>query len=308
MSIFDPHDPYSDFPIEMRERVDESILPRPYFSEYESHGKPEAILREHDHSYLGSFHRYSKEELMRMRLGYFASIAFIDQEVGRVLDTLEGQGLAENTLVIFVSDHGDMLGDHELLAKGAFFYDPCTKVPLIMRLPAAVEAGTRSQELVQPHDLAATVLSYAGFSPEEIGEIMPESIDLVSMLRRNNGQSPRDHAVCQYRATSICDEKLYWDPPINATMYRDRRFKLNVYHGERGTGKVTEGMQGELFDMEADPMETNNLWDDPSCAEVKLGMIGRLLDWFVDTDRVVHGSRGGEVFPPKTQWSLNNPL
>ena len=303
MSIFDPHDPYSDFPLGMRELVDEQRLPEPNVVEGESHGKPEAITREHEHSYLGSFHDYSPEDIRRMRFGYFASIAFMDQEVGKVLAALERKGILDDTLVIFVSDHGDMLGDHELLAKGAFFYDPCTRVPCIVRLPRQVKAGLRCAELVQPSDIAATVLSRAGFESEELGGLMPDSRDLVSLAA---GRTPgRDHAVCLYRATSICDRKLYWDPPINATMFRDRRYKLNVYHGPVDDGA---GFQGELYDMENDPLERKDLWSDPEHADTRSRLLARTMDWIVETDRKYHGSRGGEAFPPQSQWSLNNPL
>jgi len=305
MSVIDPHDPYSDYPLEMRELVDEDRIPEPVVDEGESHRKPKDIIRAHEHSYLGSFHDFSLQQIREMRLGYYASIALIDLEVGRVLDVLDREGLRDNTLVIFTSDHGDMLGDHELLAKGPFFYDACTKVPLIMRHPVQIEPGTRIEELVQPHDLGATVLGLAGFKAEEIKDFMPDSLDLVSLLNREGSANYRDHAVCLFRNTMIDDRKLYFDPPIYATMYRSKRYKLNAYH-EPDLG--SHEYQGELFDMLEDPRELNNLWDHPDIARTKQELLGALTNWLVGSDMMYHAGRGGEVFPPKSQWSLNNPL
>jgi len=136
-----------------------------------------------------------------------------------------------------------------LLVKGAFFYDPSVKLPLIMRWPGHIPPLTRSAELTQIHDLAATVLSAGGCTPEQLHQWMPEAIDLVPVASGGRGH---DQAICCYRNSGISDRGVYWDPPIHATMLRDERFKLNVYHGEDF---------GELYDLEADPWEQNNLWE-----------------------------------------------
>ncbi len=88
-------------------------------------------------------------------------------------------------------------------------------------------------------------------------------------------------------------------------MFRDHRYKLNVYHAPAGDGA---GFQGELYDMEDDPLEQKNLWSDPEHADTRSRLLARTMDWIVETDRKYHGSRGGEAFPPQSQWSLNNPL
>lgn len=291
MSLFDPHNPYTDYPLEMLDLIDERAIPDPVL--VEAHNKPVPVLREHENGYMGSFHRYTKEDLRRMRIGYYASVAFIDQEVGRVLAVLEEEKIEDDTMVIFVSDHGDMLGDHELLAKGAFFYDPSTKVPLIIRYPGKVPAGFRVKELVQPHDLAATVLARAGFTREELNTVMPDSIDLLSILDGNTNNL-RDHAVCIYRGTGISDQKVYFNPPFHATMFRNERYKLNVYHNvPMGNGEL----QGELYDLVNDPLEMRNLWGDAGYMEIKWHLMGRLMDWMVNCDLKYNGSRGGGASP-----------
>ena len=81
-----------------------------------------------------------------MRFGYAASIAFADQEIGKVLQALDETDQAEDTLVVFMSDHGDALGDHGMMVKGVALYEPVVKVPLILRWPGHVPAGRVSTD------------------------------------------------------------------------------------------------------------------------------------------------------------------
>ena len=91
-------------------------------------------------------------------------IELIDHNVGRMLDALERTGQADNTLVIFTSDHGEMLGDHGLLLKGCRFYEGLVHVPLILRWPGQIAAGTTTDALVELTDLAPTLLDAAGMA------------------------------------------------------------------------------------------------------------------------------------------------
>lgn len=291
MSVFDPHNPYEDYPLEMLELVDEKRIPPPS-RRPKGEKRPRGILMEQSHSYLGGFDNFDQEDFHKMRLGYFASLALFDLEVGGVLDALEQRGLAENTLVIMTSDHGDMLGDQELLVKGAFFYDPCVKIPLIMRWPGRIPAGKHTGQLAQIHDLAATALAAAGFSQKQIGEWMPEAMDLTPVAA---GAGGHEYAVCCYRNSGISDQGVAWDPPIHCTMLRDKRFKLNVYHGER---------LGELYDMQEDPRELNNLWDLPEYKTVRLGLTGKLLEWMFRQE-LANDARGGEAIPDPKKRLVN---
>jgi arylsulfatase A-like enzyme len=293
MSIFDPHNPYEDYPKEMLDLVDESSIPPIVFDEVADTSRPFAVRQEQAHSYLGAFDKFTREDLNRMRLGYYASIALIDLEVGRVLDALEERGAAEDTLVVYLSDHGDMLGDHGLLVKGATLYDPCVKVPLIVRWPKQMPSGVRHADLVQPHDLAATILGAAGISEGEIRASMPESRDL-----RTGGHS---HAVCLYRNTGLSDKGGYWDPPLHVTMMRDLRYKLLYYHGDPQSGRAPEG---ELFDMREDPTECRNLWESDKHREVRRRLTETLLDWLFERELALE-ARGGEAVPDASQRLVN---
>ena len=291
MSIFDPHNPYTDYPAEMEQRLITEHIGKPEFVPGEAHEKPEGVVREHENCYMGSFHDYTPEDIQKMREGYYASIAFIDDEIGRVLGVLEEEGLKDDTIVVFVSDHGDMLGDHEMLAKGAFFYEACTKVPLIIRCPNVIDAGEKASAIVQPHDLACTLLKAAGISDEMLKTEMPDSMDLIEAVKSPESFE-RNHALCIYRGSGISSTMVYFDPPVNATMLRTGRYKINAYHDFAGGRSLT---QGELYDIAADPGEKNNLWNDPSCAELKADLLFKMMDLLVQLDDRQNSSRGGSA-------------
>src|SRR5690606_8228348 len=159
MSLFDPHDPYEDYPVAFAGAIDEARIPAPIPPRAD---QSRCVQREQEGSYLGRFSEFSPREITSIRKGYAASIAFLDQQVGRVLDALDDAGLTENTLVIFMSDHGDQLGDHGLFVKGVALYEPTVGVPLVLRWPGQIAAGARSRALAQGHDIAATCLLAAG--------------------------------------------------------------------------------------------------------------------------------------------------
>ena len=182
--------------------------------------------------------------------------------------------MAHNTLVLFVSDHGDMIGDYELITKGAYFYDPCTRVPMILRLPAAERARTRVGELVQPHDLAATLLHAAGMPAGEVA-------------------APRDQALTMYRNSGY-GNRGYWDPPTYGTMFHDGRHKLSLFHDPG----ARRGPDGELYDMDADPGETTNLWSAPEPAARRSHLTDRLHATLIASEMNHVAGRGGTSWPP----------
>jgi arylsulfatase len=278
MSVFDPHDPYENYPKEMESLVDKNQLAPIMASEEDFTDRPSAHQQEREQCYLARIDELTPEEIERIRFGYHAAVALIDQQVGRVLDALEKAGLGNDTIVVFTSDHGDMLGDHGLLVKGAFFYDPCTRVPLIMRSPG-MPPSVR-EELCQPHDLPAFLLSAAGYDQASISKWMPEAVSLADQ----DALRMRGYAVCMYRNTGIFIDrqtgiKNYSDPPINATMWRQGRYKLNVYHGS-----ADESDEGELYDMQSDPNELRNLWHDADMRGVRDQLMQRLQDWLKEQD------------------------
>lgn len=295
MSVFDPHNPYEDYPQEMLERVHKERIPPPLKDGRRE--RPEAIERERHLSYLGDFDSFSAEDLEAMRLGYFASLALIDIEVGRVLGALEEKGVGDNTLVIFASDHGDMIGDHDLVVKGAYFYDGCSKVPFLMRWPEKIPGGRRVEAIVQPHNICATVLQAAGVMGSAVQAEMPSSEDLLP-LARGEIEKVRQYAVCAYRNSGISDDKRPWDPPIHGTMIHDGRHKLVIYHEPCGEeGPMRKVPEGELYDMTEDPEELNDLFASPEAAPKRQELTDKLVQWMFQHELRGLGSRGGEQLP-----------
>lgn len=286
MSIFDPHNPYDLYPLDCVDRVDRAQVPPPDFTDVDENNVPADVRREMADNYYGRYEDFTSEQIAEIRWGYHTAVAYADEEIGRVLDALAAKGLAQNTLVIFCSDHGDMLGDRRLFVKGAFFYEANVHVPLLMRWPARFAAGRRVQALVQLNDLAATILDAAGAPAADRAAWMPDSASLLP-LAEGSAERVRDHAVTLYR-NSGRTHNGYYDPPINGTMYRDERYKLTLFHA---SPDAVGGPEGELFDMEADPGERVNLWSDPAYAGIRAQLTGRLVDWLVAQER---GSWGGE--------------
>jgi arylsulfatase A-like enzyme len=301
-SFFDPHDPYNDYPKSAESRVDTTRLASPVPEPDDWTRMPHGLRREHEHGYLGACAEFDAEQIRRMRIGYLASVAFIDNEVGRILAALDRLGYADDTLVIFTSDHGDMLGDHGLLAKGAFFYEPCVKVPLIVRYPGTVDGGTVDERIVQGSDLAATILSAAGVPTATLSATMPDSHDLLAGVAEGRPGEDDRAAICLYRGSGICDTQRYFDPPINAGMYRLGAYKLNLYFSDETPPA------GQLFDVASDPNELHDLWDDPGHSTLRGELARRFTSELAAMDMQYNASRGGAHFPPPAQWSQNNPL
>ncbi len=299
MSVFDPHNPYGNYPLEMDKFVDRSLIPNPIPAD-DRGPVPYAFSAEREHSYLGAVASFTQESIREMRAGYAAMIAHIDLEVGRVLDALERNGLAGNTLVAFTSDHGDMLGDHGTVVKGAMLHDPCVRVPLILSLPSMFEGGVRCGSIVQLHDLAATFLSAAGVGEADLAAWMPDSKNLAAE-RSGVADAFHDFAVCAYRNSGINDTGRYWDPAINATMIRRGKWKLHAYHAV--SGKQDDAVY-KLFDLEFDPREERDLAEKPEGSDALSGLKEDLIGWLLKAE-VRQGSRGGVAEPKKDQLIMN---
>jgi arylsulfatase A-like enzyme len=165
-----------------------------------------------------------------------------------------------------------------------------------MRWPKRFKGGRRIAHLVQPHDIAATVLAAAGKLGAEQRLAMPDSIDLGPVCAGESAVT-HDAVYCVYRNSGLCGANphtCYFDPPIHATMIRDQRFKLIIYHDIN----PNRACEGQLFDMQADPLETENLWSSLDYATVRREMTEKLMNWLVTQEVRYLGSQGGESLPP----------
>ncbi len=280
-SIFDPHDPYDDYPEAFADRITRSRIRAPIRGPDDGCGDPAHVRTERAMNPLAPVPGCA-EEVESMRRGYHASIALMDQEFGRILDCLEATGLAENTLVIFTSDHGDMLGDHDLMGKGAALYEPCVRVPLIMRWPGKIQGGLNLSAPTQLNDLAATICDAAGMTGCALGDAMPASKSLLPWLV-GKARPPREEAVCAYRHTGYSRGEVGNQyVPVSSTMVRSGDFKLILYHDEQGGNLAAEG---QLFDLRNDPDEICNLWADPAYTDRREALSQRILNWIESRER-----------------------
>lgn len=267
---FDPHIAF-DPPPEYWERYDPDALPLPDYVPGELDNKPRFQQTDHHGAHGGrgkSCADATDRQLREVKAAYYAMIEHIDHHVGRLLDHLDEIGQREDTVVIFHSDHGELLGDHGMLQKGPHFYDCSVRVPLIISWPGEFEEGLVSDALVELIDLAPTVL-------EACGEEPPERMHARSLMPILRGEADphehRDSVYCDYLNAMPCRR-----PPAYGTMYRDRDWKICVYHGDaRG--------EGELYDLQADPGEHTNLWDESDYAGERLEYTHRCFDRSVFT-------------------------
>jgi arylsulfatase A-like enzyme len=257
-NCYDPHPPF-DPPEEYVRPFDIDRLPGPLFrdSDLEAQRRLAPVVFQSEPAHPDSF------DGQRHQARYWAQIALIDENVGRMMRALAETGQRENTIVIFMSDHGDMVGDHGLRFKGCRFYEGLVRVPLIFSWPGTAKRkgrdGLRSDALVELTDLAPTLREAAGLPPDE--RLAGRSL-LPMLTGAADPSHHRDFVRCEYF-------QAITGPPSYATMIRDRRHKLVTYHGHD---------LGELFDLEADPGEFENLWDDPGHAAVRFDLMKRSFD------------------------------
>lgn len=180
-------------------------------------------------------------------------IRMIDDAVGRVLATLREAGLEQDTVIVFTSDHGDFLGDHQMLLKGPIHYQSLLRVPFIWADPEAPQGKTRD-DLAGTLDIAATILDRAGIEPFT-------GLQGRSLI----GQSPAPDGLLIEEDGQRTYLGLPGPARLRTVMTKDHR--LTLYH---------DVAWAELYDLRNDPHEIRNLWDDPSAAAVRSDLLERL--------------------------------
>ncbi len=188
-----------------------------------------------------------KWKYQRYMRDYLACIASVDDNVGRLLEYLEKSGLAENTIVVYTSDQGFFLGDHDWFDK-RFMYEESLRMPFLVRWPAKIKAGTVSDGMVLNVDFAPTLLDSAGLK-------VPADMQGRSFLPLLQGDRPKDWRTSMYYR--------YYHYPMHHRVQphygvRTDRYKLIYFN------KIN---QWELFDLQKDPHELKNLYADPAHAE-----------------------------------------
>lgn len=198
----------------------------------------------------------SRQEALEARALTCGMIAMIDDAVGQIRAAAQDADIRENTVQIFTSDHGDHLGDHRLLFKGAEQYDALTHVPFIWTDPSG-PSGERCSELGQTIDIGATILEHAKI--EAPTGMHGQALSVA-------GGSGRDAALIQYDSQRT--QEAFGPSPRVHTIIQDR-WRLSLYLGK---------CRNELFDLEDDPDELTNLWDSEDHAGIRSSLIERLAE------------------------------
>jgi arylsulfatase len=235
-SFVKPHVPY-DLPKHMVGMYDSESMDAPWVSENDGTNEYKFFS---EYAHVKEFDLYSQKAGRMSKANYYANITFIDEQIGLILQTLKEQGLEENTVVIFSSDHGDMLGDHGLWYK-LYGFEGSMHVPMIMKWPKHITPGTVCDEVVSLLDLYPTILHLAGIHLKD----KRAGHDLFEYLHGRDG----DFAF---------SEALY--PPYYVFHVRTKKYKLLYY---------LDGGYCQLFDLEQDPHELMNLAHDSAYDSIK---------------------------------------
>ncbi len=261
INTFDPHPPF-DPPQKFKDKIDYKKMPLPLWKDGELDNKPAFHLDD----YLGEnvffestigITNDAKREKVR---DYYAMVEVIDNQLGILMDFIEEKGIKGETVIIFMSDHGEMAGDHGIYGKGPYFYEGAVRVPLIISCPGTIQSGIKSSALVELVDITPTILELAGI---EIPNYI-QGKSLASILKGEANPDFHKNAVsCEYF------HSLLGNHEVNATMHFDGRYKIIVHHGFT---------IGELYDLKYDPCEYENQWSNIEYRTIKHELIKRCFD------------------------------
>ena len=220
----------------------------------------------------------SREQHDLGRAAYWGCVDFLDDCIGMLLWRLEQAGALEDTIIVYTSDHGDMIGNHGLWWK-AIFYEEAVRVPFLIAGPG-IPRGVRRDELAALTDLYPTLCALAGLpAPKGI-----DGVDLSPLLTDGPAEPPRDHIISAFYGCASMTQRFRSGAKGNSMrLIRTERYKyVNTFE------------QGDLFfDLQDDPREFHNRIDDPACADEIATLRARLNDGFswelalerIDADR-----------------------
>ena len=195
------------------------------------------------------FNRYIKD--------YLRTIQSVDDGVGEVLKYLDENNLTENTIVIYTSDQGFYLGEHGWFDK-RFMYEESLRTPILMRFPKEIKKGTQINQLIQNLDFAPTFLDYAGVK-------IPEDMQGKSFRNIVNGKSDKWRDAIYY---------TYYEYPAVHMVKRHYGIRTKKYKLIHFYYDIDEW---ELYDLEKDPSEMNNIYNEPKYKSVQENMHKRLI-------------------------------
>jgi arylsulfatase A-like enzyme len=211
------------------------------------------------------------ERLLRqIRAVYYGMITQLDDHMGRLLEELKQLGIRDNTLIVFTSDHGEYMGDHYMVEK-ELFYEQAIHVPLMVSLPGRIKPGTVTESFVETVDLLPTCMEAAGLP-------IPQAVDGRSLFPLLDGTAAswRQEVFAEWDFQYYhARRQLGLNPDqCKAVMVRNKRWKY-VHYSDQPC---------ELYDLENDSDEFNNLADDPQNRSLVHELQLKILDWRLRTE------------------------
>lgn len=287
LSIMDPHTPYipsepfasmyDPFTIEMPTSIKENLDNKPILHSY---------FRQ-----VRGFETLNEMDFRKSKASYYGLVSHVDQRVGKVVTELKDRNLYDDSLIIFIADHGSMMGEHGFIEKWGYMYDEVMKVPLMIKLPENKFGGKRLESFVESVDIMPTIL-------ELLDMDIPEQVQGKSLVPYITGDSDshKNQVFGQYYCGSIQNE--------SALMVRDETWKLTSYpEGNELEGYIPndhplkyselfdkEYPHGELYNIKEDPKELNNLFDVPEYKTVKNEYMSKIKEWMDNQGNIVDAS------------------
>lgn len=252
ISLSGPHFPF-DPPAEYLDRVDQDALDDPLlFGELDDPARIHyRSLHEHPRHWIesGRNDRFSADYWRKLRLHYYANVALIDDQIGRIRSAL-AEKFGDDVLIAFTPDHGEMLGNHGIWGKGHCFYDDVLRIPFLLRQPGGRDAGVRSDDLVSPVDILPTFVQAAG----------------------------ADHPQVDGRSLTGADRghRYVFSEGERMAVVSDQRYKLAVVHHD-------DQRFVELFDRDQDPHEVTPVSGRAEYAAVERDLTAALNAALLDT-------------------------
>ena len=247
-SFVDPHHSYNP-PSPYREMYREEDMPEPVRKPHEFDDKPPHLLARSK-----QLEGVSKKVAYN-RTQYYGEVTFIDDSIGRILKTLDELKIRDNTLIVFISDHGDMLGDHWLYFKG-LAYPQSANVPLIFNWPGHLKSGKVVNGIIQEIDVFPTITELVGIeNPPGV-----QGRSQAPILTSDSNNTGYEYAYIEHASSHYSLRSLKW--------------RFTYYPGEN---------YGELYDLEKDPHEFTNLWNETKMENLKTKLTRKLLDRIVET-------------------------
>jgi arylsulfatase len=233
VSFIRPHSPY-DAPESFFKMYEDAELPEAKVASWAARYEPRS-----DSSNDIWHGKLTPQEIRRSRQGYYASVSFVDEQIGRILEALEQRKLLDETLILFISDHGDMLGDQNLWRK-SYGYEQSAHVPMLMRASSEMGLGPAGQVISNPVELRDVLPTFL----DAAGAPVPESLEGKSLLQliKTKGAGWRSYIDLEH---NIC-----YSPENHWNGLTDGRWKY-IYHAQHG--------EEQLFHLEKDPNELLDL-------------------------------------------------